>query len=785
MSDVFSASAIVWKLTRSAELGSRDASAEPQNALYAAELAQACLAAAAAHAALRKITGWGPPSSLDQYRQELGQVLPGNWQLPATRVPAEAERALLDVITKLHRSEIPLSTYYEGLLQWDWRSGTAEDPDRRRSTGAFHTPQDLADLAVGRLAQNIVHSRFGPRANPFGREALVYLSGLAVADLAVGAGRFPVAWLSMFDRGRPELSDDELNSLKLESFRNLEFTDIDRPALELAVIACAVSIGPSALSLLNEPSMRHGNALIDSLASETQGNHNLNLGHIWHPSAGVNGPSGNVDVIIGNPPWERVRYEAQQFMRGFGVDPQAVAEPLVSFAKERKNATEMGVTRMRADERLSRSTHGEIYTHVAFTELAMNRTREKRGWVCHIVKSTMLNSPGHSRFMADLLSSGSIAEVWDFKNTERIFAIDSRERFAVLIASHGWEKDPRVVFGLTKVAELENASRLTPLSLEARQILSPELGILPACSGEDLELLLELSRLPTFRDVFQDANFGRLLHLTNHAEFIHPMPGKGRVPVWEGRMIEQFTSKFSTWAGVPKEKRWMAKTRAQSVSTTERADRSFVPESRWWVEESKWVEVSSRHRESFSVAWRNASAPTNRRTVLATSLRDKPTTQSIQIVQLESASEVLLVLGIMNSLPFDWLVRRRMAGIDVTSTLIRGTPVPHGARWDETITFEGELKPARDHVNAIVAQLLSENSENDELILDAGHVPYSPPIGHHRRTLQRRLDVLIAWGYGLDLTGLRKLAADFPKELSESDCRGMCHGMFGNLDSQL
>jgi hypothetical protein len=634
-----------------------------------------------------------------------------------------------------------------------------------------------------RLAHNIVGTNRANGAAALDRDALVYLSGLRVADMAVGVGRFPVAWLTLFDSEAAELDEDQRAHLKRESFRKMEFTDVDRPALELAVIAAAANIGPLGLDELHSPRLRHGNALLEKVGGP-DASVMLSSGHIWHPESGVVDAASPVDVVIGNPPWERVRYEGKQFMRGFDTEA-ADSEPLVLFAKERRIATESGIAAMRNDARLTRSTHGEIYTHVAFTELAMRHTEVRSGWVCQIVKSTMLNSPGHARLIGDLLRDKQVAEVWDFNNSERVFPIDSRERFAVLIAGHRWKNDPNVVFGLSEVSSLEQASRLTPLRSNVRDKLSPKLGILPACSGSDLDLLLTLSELPTFHEVHPSVIFGRLLHLTNHSSSIHRQAGIERVPVWEGRMIEQFTSKFSTWEGVPPEKRWLPKTKANQVDVVDRMDLLFQPTSRWWVDQDKWFEVSKRFTEQYSIGWRNASAPTNRRTVLASILRQTPTIQSVQVLQTPSASELMLILGVMNSLPFDWLVRRRMAGIDVTSTLIGGTPVPEPSQWDQLVTFGGIEKVARDHLIDLVADLVREDARNNDLLRSVNRCQGSVPEFRSRWGIQRRIDVLVAWAYGLDLKTLQFLALDFPKEISQPEYFVSEKDKHGDLDNFL
>ncbi|PRY48626.1 hypothetical protein LY71_1084 [Geodermatophilus tzadiensis] len=766
-----------WQRLRTRALGGVLPHEDPVAAMTAAGTAVRALSAAAAHAALRPLIGWAPARTAGQVADDLAGIL-----RPGAALLAWSDGADPELLAELAAESVNLSAFYETLLTADWRAGTTADQHTRRAFGAFHTPEEFTRRVVARTAAVVARDRLGD-ASDLARARL--LSSLRVADLAVGPGRFPVAWLEHLR----ELG--LLHDLLVEAARNLELTDVDQVALELAAVACAVTVGDATL-LADGPRLRHGNALLHRAGAGNPAAAFV-AGRIWDPAVGVAAPEEPVDLVLGNPPWERVRVEPRPLLRGLldaaaddghrasrdeHLDATRSSHPLLhAWLADVRASTADGLRAMRADPRLARGARGELYTHVLFTELALDRVRERDGWVAVLVKSAMLTSTGHAALMRPLLDGHQVHEVWDYRNEERIFDIDSRERFAFLLAGPATAPHTRLATGLTRVRDLGDEALLTTLDDELRLRINPSSGLLPACTREELPRLLALSASPLLGDAYPDAHFGRLLHLTNHSEGISRHPAPGLLPVWEGRMIEQYTARFATFAGVTGPQRWSAKVRATSVRPEQRADPYYRPEARWWVRPDVWEKVARRHAQPFSLVWRNASSPFNRRTMLATVLPRVPTIQSVQLLQLPDAERLLQLCGVLDSLPFDWLLRRRMPGIDVTGTVVRQVPVPDPAAWKHVVAFGGARATLGQHLLTRVGALLADDAAVHPLLASAlGAVP--PPAADRGRT-RREVDVLVAHGYGLSLADLCELAADFSADVPADEVEMLRAGGYG------
>lgn len=764
--------------------------ADPRTAIAAARDATTALAAAAAHSALRRVAGWRPAMDAGDVSRDLGMVLPSEWDLVRACVPSRARRQYNEALESLAGDPVSLSSYYEHLLTHDWRGKSHLRQESRRTLGAFHTPDDLARRTVARTAQVIVRASLDG-CSPRDAAAVRHLASLRVADLAVGVGRFPVAWIEHL---RVVLgSSRRRNDLLGGVVRRLELTDVDRTALELAAVACAVALRDVAvLSERDGPTLRHANALLRTRSPDPR---LLAAGLFWHPDAGVALEEDPVDLVLGNPPWERVRVEPRHLLRGLlddvAQDVHADSRhrrlrrsrgelPLLhDFIADHVTSLESGSEALRADPRLSRSTRGELYTHAMFTELALRRVAPG-GWTSMVVKASLLTSAGHAALIRPLLEDHRVHEVWEIQNQGRIFDIDSRERFALLIAGPP-APAPRVAAGLTGVDQIGDDTLLTTLDDELLKTLGTPAGALPTFPSRDLPLLRRLAEHPRLDEVYPDANFGRLLHLTNHSASIR-RSSRGRVlPVWEGRMIGQYRGRAATWSGVPASTRWGSKTRPRPVSQVELDDPSYTPRSRWWVDEARWEHVASRHKEAFSLVWRNASSPFNRRTMIATILPRLPTIQSLQLLQLPDERRLFHLCGVFNSLVFDWLLRKRLPGIDITGTVIRQMPVPDPATWTVKVRFGTERGAAGGLLLRRVAALLADDARLHPAIHRVvGDIPESVTV-KDRHPLLREVDVLVAWAYGIDADDLAAIAETFPGDVAPADVAALRRREFGTV----
>ena len=135
--------------------------------------------------------------------------------------------------------------------------------------------------------------------------------------------------------------------------------------------------------------------------------------------------------------------------------------------------------------------------------------------------------------------------------------------------------------------------------------------------------------------------------------------------------------------------------------------------------------------------------------MIASIIRSMPTCQSIQLLQTASVEELLLILALFNSKVFDYFVRLKMAGIDLTQSVVRQIPVPCREIWNSTVDLQGVDYTALDAVKAL-ERLLYRN-EPDLCDLWNG-VPEIEDADNYYKTaadVREEIDKIIFRLYGL------------------------------------
>ena len=108
-----------------------------------------------------------------------------------------------------------------------------------------------------------------------------------------------------------------------------------------------------------------------------------------------------------------------------------------------------------------------------------------------------------------------------------------------------------------------------------------------------------------------------------------------------------------------------------------------------------------------------------------------------------------MILALFNSKVFDFFVRLKMGGIDLTQSVVRQIPVPFREAWNSMVTLHGVDYTALDAVRAL-ERLLYRN-ETDLCVLWYG-VPEIKNADNYYKTaadVREEIDKIIFQMYGL------------------------------------
>ncbi|HWP02770.1 MAG TPA: DNA methyltransferase, partial [Gemmatimonadaceae bacterium] len=227
---------------------------------------------------------------------------------------------------------------------------------------------------------------------------------------------------------------------------------------------------------------------------------------------------GGFDVVLGNPPWERIKLQEQEFFaardpRVANAPTAAVRKRLIASLKEENpalwtayrealHAAESTSRFLRSSGGYPLTGRGDINTYSVFAE-RMRRLLRPGGRAGIIVPSGIATDDTNKFFFAHLVDSGELASLYDFENRKKLFpAVDSRMKFCLLTvrrvgAQRAASLRPSAEFAFFchEAADLADPERRFTLRPEDFRLLNPNTRTAPILrSRRDAELTKAIYR---------------------------------------------------------------------------------------------------------------------------------------------------------------------------------------------------------------------------------------------------------------------------------------------------
>lgn len=684
---------------------------------------------------------------------------------------------------------IDVPTLYETLLGIETgneSNGTeiSTAKNYRNKLGSYYTPANFAKSVTEKTIDTFFELNFGN----VGKEFLKEITSISFADFSCGGGNFIIAVIDYFENLFVKWNIEEESKMELLKAiaLNISAFDVDCLALEVAKLNLLMKIKqPSFYKSLKEKFI-HANLLLQSdfAIDESKKVEVFSSGFIYHEQLSLSKDKlKNYDVVLGNPPWEKIRFEEKKF---YALYSNTVAEnhfkssrtseitetelsnvQLAEYSKEFKLEIEKAKSDLKKNSFFALSNNGELNTYALFTDAAV-KLKTKRGVVGLVLKSAIVTSQVNQNLFKYLTKENFVVAIYDFINRKKIFNIDSRERFCFLLLGNSKSERFHVSMNLSEVAEIEKAKSEIELSYDSLKLLNPFTGMLPNFSNKmEADFLLRVSYdFPFFKNVYENVRFGRIVHLTSHAEFIRKEKAKDNVPIYEGKFFNQFDGKFSGFNGVADELRYGNKSSSVNIDEAKKTIVDYFPESRFFINAEKWIQLSKNHSEKFMLAWRSLTSATNTRTCIATVLPFIPASQSVQFLTTYQ-NDLLYLSGLFNSVVFDFILKKKLSGIDLTQSVINQMPVPNIEQTTSKINFNGGEATIKHHISLLVFSLLKNDVRLNSLF---ENLELTNEIRNENKfETVRKIDLLFMALYKLTDSEVELVLAEFSKQYSKED----------------
>jgi len=236
----------------------------------------------------------------------------------------------------------------------------------------------------------------------------------------------------------------------------------------------------------------------------------------WHLAFPEVFAKGGFDCVLGNPPWERVKFQEREWfsasrpqianaataaLRDRLISQLQAEEPrlFVAYQEARRQAEgEANFARLSGYFRYGAS--GDTNTYPLFTEIAVNHVSDT-GRAGLIVKTGILADYSLRNFFSYLVVSGRFVSAYDFSNRKLIFpAVVANERFTLLTlcGPTAAQNTIRISILNEDVSDLAVDNRVWELSRENLGRINPNTKTCPLfqTARDALIALTDNSKLP-------------------------------------------------------------------------------------------------------------------------------------------------------------------------------------------------------------------------------------------------------------------------------------------------
>lgn len=356
------------------------------------------------------------------------------------------------------------------------------------------------------------------------------------------------------------------------------------------------------------------------------------------PESGVGlrpgtGWAGGFDSVVGNPPWERVKLQEQEF---FAQRDGRIATATNASARKRlirelrddrdgaqlyadfqaaKRRSEGESHFLRMSNRFPLTGRGDINTYAVFAETDRALTGPQ-GRTGVIVPTGIATDATTQYFFKDLVIKGHLAALYGFENEEKVFpGVHHSVTFCLfsMVGSGSPDAPVSIAFRVRQVTQIpERAYTLTGRDI---QLLNPNTGTCPVFRNRrDAEITLDIyRRVPVLVNETKDngnpwgVSFMTMFHMSNDSHLFRPSAERGEtfedllrdgwaaegnvlvrgrerlLPLYEAKMLHHYDHRFSTYENATEKQ--LAVGSLPRLTLEQHQEALAVPMPRYWVPE--------------------------------------------------------------------------------------------------------------------------------------------------------------------------------------------------------
>ncbi|WP_233254800.1 N-6 DNA methylase [Limnohabitans sp. T6-5] len=527
---------------------------------------------------------------------------------------------------------------------------------------------------------------------------------------------------------------------------------------------------------------------------------------------------GGFDCVLGNPPWERIKLQEEEFFAtrhpavaaaknkaeraqriqwlsegtlaehlGAHAEPRGlfdVANPASSMlADSEKRLYAEFITARRSAEAASVFMHvsgsttgiggeggrypltgvGDVNTYALFAETIL-QIKSPTGRAGFIVPTGIATDDSTKQFFGHISQSGQLISLYDIENKQALFESVHRS-FKFSLVTLGQASVSEFVFFASHPSQLTDQRRRFSLTPQEFQLINPNTLTCPVFRSQmDAKLTEKIYKKAGCFHQFQIAdpwneNLSRIFDMGKSADQLLAEKSErtNSYPMIEAKYFHQYDHRYSS---------------IDSSGNDITVQDEFKSDPYFSINTSYVMEVSETERRliernakfQWLIAYRNITNATNERTIIASVLKRCATNYSVRLcISNKAPRHQAALLANLNSITLDFIARQKLGGTNLSDYVFRQFPILPPENY--SLTDLAYIVPR-------VLELTFTAHDLAAWAQDLGHSGQPFPFNSERRAqLRAELDAYYARLYGLSRDELRYIldpadvmGDDYPSE---------------------
>jgi hypothetical protein len=535
------------------------------------------------------------------------------------------------------------------------------------------------------------------------------------------------------------------------------------------------------------------------------------------------GWSGGFSCVIGNPPWERVKLQEQEF---FAARRPEIANATNAAARKKLIAaladSDSPADRTLSDEfeaelrkaagwshllresgRYPLTGQGDINTYAVFTETTHSIIKAT-GRLGIIVPTGIATDQTTSPFFREIIKNHQLDSLLDFVTNPRLWTEvgHRRYRFSILVVTGPQVRAEHAEFStlIKHPDDLPPRGRRIRVSASDLLLVNPNTGTCPMFQTQrDADITIGVyKRIPVlWRDEPEENPWGisfmRMLDMANDSGLfrtsdqlerdgwtlegnIFVRGSKRMLPLYEAKLIHHFDHRLACYSKRPLGSQ---DTELPRLDLGEKNDpaRSVLP--RYWVQDFDTLNeqkskpgkpvydhgvasrLAARHwGKGWLLGWRDITNATNERTMICGVLPQVAVGHKFPLCFPATGPELLL--GAWSSFIFDYVARQKIAGTSMTYFILKQLPALSPGNYKSSAPWLGHAAPV-DWIEQRVLELSFTAWDMEPFAHDLGDA--GPPFRwdeERRFAMRAELDSAFFHLYGVERDDVAYIMETFP-----------------------